>query len=275
MNERGELKHENKLSFGGEGASGMRTWIRIGSNGMHFPAQSCAESILMSFVVFVSEIVMNNLNNLLDDDDDYVQQLQARRRAELMQAQLVSQNSLRLEELAGVAVERALTKTSLQYAVIGGKAAAGILQQVSKTISNNNRALAYSTSDWDIMVTPSSFEALAAEVTQAATNATGIQMTQHDFQDPTSGKLIYLFGYLHARVFTSLMDFHISKTLPPVITIGGVKYASTSWIIQELNRTIRNHSSASEALKYLKRQKRLQLLRQLTPDRVQLQLGAY
>lgn len=217
----------------------------------------------------------NNFDNLLDEDDDYIQQLQAQRRAELMQAQLISQNSLRLEELAGAAVERALMKTAVPYAVIGGKAAAGILKQLSKSMTNNNRALAYSTSDWDIMVTPASFETLAAEVTQAATNATGIQLTQHEFQDPTSGKLIYLFGYLHARVFTSLMDFHINKVLPPVITIAGVKYASTSWIIQELNRTIRNHSSASEALKYLKRQKRLQLLRQLTPNRVQLQLGQY
>ena len=214
-------------------------------------------------------------NALFAENNNVGTALMARRMEEIQKAKVATQSSLRLEEIAGLSVERALRASKTEYAVIGGKAAAVLLEGLHRGVSNQNKALALSTSDWDIMVSPSNFEALASEVVSAVHNATGIRLSDQTYTDPLTGKVIYLFGYLQARMFTSLEDLHIEAKLPPTILLSGIKYASTSWLINELNKTIKQHSSSDEALKYLKRTKRLQLLRQMTPNRVQRTLGLY
>lgn len=212
-------------------------------------------------------------NALFADNNNVGTALLARRMDEIQKATAASQSSLRLEELAGLAVERALRASKREYAVIGGKAAATLIERLHRGVSNHNKELAYSTSDWDIVVRPSDFESVAGDVVSAVFSATGIRLSEQTYK--LSGKVIYLFGYLHARVFTSLADFHVEDQLPPTVLLSGVKYASTKWLLDELNKTIEQHSSSNEALKYLKRTKRRQLLRQMTPNRVEQSLGIY
>ena len=216
----------------------------------------------------------SSLNSWANDnsDDAALSALQNDRRLQLLKLQAFSRNGYSLQSAASDAVAGVLRSTTRDYAVIGGKAASALIQRfhTRAPLTNENKALSFSTVDWDIKVCKPDFEHLAVAITDAVTRETGLSLTHHIFQ--ASGTEIHLFGYIDHGPLVSLIDLHVVGKLPPRVEVDGIKYANLQWIIDELVRTMAEHSDASQVMKYLKRQRRLQLLRQITPNRVAREL---
>jgi hypothetical protein len=161
-----------------------------------------------------------------------------------------------------VVVVEYLKKTSIPYAIIGGKAAAYHLQ-TRGAASSTSMALAMSTNDYDVVIEAGHqrtfLEELQSELRTKARGALDEKLYESTMVD------IVMMGVLKNGMFDSIVDVHIlkpgSKNMPKVVRDrSGLKYATVEWICKELEYSMKYHASNDEITKALKRKARFELL---------------
>lgn len=157
-----------------------------------------------------------------------------------------------------------LKKTTIPYAIIGGKAA--IYHLITTGANSSLLALASSTNDYDLIVKSTYADRFIHDLQayiRKKTAGTGLDQKTYD----TPMVRIVLMGVQDRHMFTDIVDVHALKPqfdshFPKNSVIGpdGLWYADKAWVCKELKFALKHHASYNDVSKSVKRQARHDLL---------------